>query len=41
LFAARHQSAISFMPVEGRVYFVRDPTAVTSIAAEDDEGETL
>src|SRR5262249_45573243 len=26
-FAAQYQSAISFMPVEGRVYFVRDPTA--------------
>ena len=26
-FAAQHQSVISFMPVEGRVYFVRDPTA--------------
>src|SRR6516164_11103031 len=25
---AQHQSAINFMPVEGRVYFVRDPTAV-------------
>jgi hypothetical protein len=24
-FAAQHQSVISFMPVEGRVYFVRDP----------------
>jgi hypothetical protein len=30
-FAARHRSVINFMPVEGRVYFVRDPTAVTSI----------
>jgi hypothetical protein len=30
-FAAQHQSAINFMPAEGRVYFVRDPTAVTSI----------
>ena len=29
-FAAQNRSAISFMPVEGRVYFVRDPTAVTS-----------
>jgi hypothetical protein len=28
-FAAQHRSVISFMPVEGRVYFVRDPTAVT------------
>jgi hypothetical protein len=26
-FAAQHRSAINFMPVEGRVYFVRDPTA--------------
>jgi len=26
-FAAQHQSVINFMPVEGRVYFVRDPTA--------------
>jgi hypothetical protein len=25
--AAQHQFAISFMPLEGRVYFVRDPTA--------------
>ena len=24
-FAAQHQSVINFMPVEGRVYFVRDP----------------
>ena len=31
-FAAQHRSVINFMPVEGRVYFVRDPTAVTSIA---------
>ena len=31
-FAAQHRSAISFMPIEARVYFVRDPTAVTSIA---------
>jgi hypothetical protein len=30
-FAAQHQSVINFMPAEGRVYFVRDPTAVTSI----------
>src|SRR6516165_11601839 len=27
-FAAQHRSTINFMPVEGRVYFVRDPTAV-------------
>jgi hypothetical protein len=25
-FAAQHVSAITFMPVEGRVYFQRDPT---------------
>jgi hypothetical protein len=25
-FAAQHQSIINFMPVEDRVYFVRDPT---------------
>ena len=31
-FAARHQSAINFMPVEERVYFVRDATAVMSTA---------
>ena len=30
-FAAQHRSVINFMPVEDRVYFVRDPTAVTSI----------
>ena len=30
-FAAQHQSVINFMPVEGRVYFVRGSTAVTSI----------
>ena len=30
-FAAQHRSVVNFMPVEGRVYFVRDPTAVTSI----------
>jgi hypothetical protein len=29
-FAAQHRSIINFMPVEGRVYFVRDTTAVTS-----------
>jgi hypothetical protein len=28
-FAARHRSVINFMPVEGRVYFVRDPTRLT------------
>ena len=27
-FAAQHRSVVNFMPVEGRVYFVRDPTAV-------------
>ena len=31
-FATQHQSVINFMPVKGRVYFVRDATAVTSIA---------
>jgi hypothetical protein len=31
LFAAHHRSVINFMPAEGRVYFVCDPTAVTSI----------
>jgi hypothetical protein len=30
--AAQHLSVINFMPVEGRVYFLRDPTAVTSIS---------
>jgi hypothetical protein len=30
-FAAQHQSVINFMPAEGRVYFIRDQTAVTSI----------
>ena len=30
-FASQHQSVINFMPAEGRIYFVRDPTAVTSI----------
>ena len=29
-FAAQHRSVVNFMPVEGRVYFVRDPTAVSS-----------
>ena len=29
-FAAQHQSVINFMPVRGRVYFVRDPIAVTN-----------
>ena len=27
-FAVQHRSVVNFMPVEGRVYFVRDPTAV-------------
>jgi hypothetical protein len=27
-FAAQYHSAINFMPVEERVYFVRDPTAL-------------
>ena len=31
-FAAQHRSVINLMPVERRVYFVRDPTAVTNIA---------
>jgi hypothetical protein len=31
-FAAQHRSVVNFMPVEERVYFIRDPTAVTSIA---------
>jgi hypothetical protein len=31
-FATQHRSVINFMPIEGRVYFVRDPTAVMSIA---------
>ena len=31
-FAAQHRSVINFMPVERRVYFVRDPTAVTNIS---------
>ena len=26
-FAGQHQSVLNFMPVEGRVYFVRDSTA--------------
>jgi hypothetical protein len=30
-FSAQHQSVFNFMPSEARVYFVRDPTAVTSI----------
>ena len=30
-FAAQHLSVINFMPVESRVYFLRDPNAVTSI----------
>ena len=29
-FAAQHQSVINFMPIRGRVYFVRDPIAVTN-----------
>jgi hypothetical protein len=31
-FAAQRRSVINFMPVEGRVYFVRDLTAATSVA---------
>jgi hypothetical protein len=34
-FAAQHRSVINFMPVERRVYFVRDPTAVTNISQGD------
>ena len=36
MFAAQHQSVINFMPLEGRVYFVRDPAAanVRSTAVE-------
>jgi hypothetical protein len=30
-FTAQQQSVVSFMPVEERVYFRRDPTAVTRI----------
>ena len=30
-FAAQHRFVINFVPVEGRVCFVRDPTAVTTI----------
>ena len=30
-FAAQHRSVINFIPVESRVYFLRDPNAVTSI----------
>jgi hypothetical protein len=33
-FAARHRSVVNFMPVEDRVYFVRDPTVVISPAPE-------
>jgi hypothetical protein len=29
-FAAQHRSVVSFMPVEERVYLLRDPTVVTS-----------
>jgi hypothetical protein len=29
-FAAHHRAVLNFMPVEGRVYFVRDPAAVTN-----------
>ena len=34
-FAAQHQSVISFMPVEGRVFFVRDPTASAGYSTGD------
>ena len=30
-FAAQHQSVVSFVPVEERVYFLRDPNAATSV----------
>jgi hypothetical protein len=30
-FATQHRSVINFMPIEERVYFVRDETAVTSV----------
>jgi hypothetical protein len=30
-FAAQHQSVVSFMPIEERVYFLRDPNAATSV----------
>jgi hypothetical protein len=33
-FAAQHQSVIAFMPAEEQIYFVRDPTAMTSIAED-------
>ena len=33
LFAAQHWSVINFMPVEERVYFVRDPTALNTARA--------
>lgn len=33
-FAAQHQSVINFMPAAEQVYFVRDPTAVTSTAED-------
>lgn len=31
-FAAQHQSAANFMPVEGRVYFVREPSASMGVS---------
>ena len=34
-FAAQRQSVISFMPVEGRVFFVRDPTASAGYSTGD------
>ena len=34
-FAAQCQSVISFMPVEGRVFFVRDPTASAGYSTGD------
>ena len=31
VFAAQHQSVINFMPVRGRVYFLRNPTAGSAL----------
>ena len=33
-FAARHESVIDFMPVKGRVFFVRNPTAGSNLSLE-------
>jgi hypothetical protein len=35
-FAGQHRAVINFMPAEGRVYFVRNSTAATSIARRQD-----